>query len=300
MITQQELIESHRSGFGGSDAKMFAKIGKYGVDSLSMTEARRIMQVLGKVDMPTWGGNVYTDAGHQFEEWMRGQDTVFGYVQEQRLNGPSQKSFTVFAHADFYSPDLEEVVECKYSQSETHEVLTTYWFQLQWYYMLGVKSVVLAHGHGGVFPFAVEGVEYVPVDRDEATVSAILDGIVELQDAIDGGVFKDMRVEADIMELSSNEREAATLIVAATKEIKRYEKMMAEARDMLCKTMEMFGLMSIKGDGFTVSYVAPSERRSFDSKKAVKDFPELSDEKYYKTSAVKASVRVTIDKEDEQ
>lgn len=278
---------------------MFAKIGSNGIESLSTTEIKRVLHVLGKGEPQQFSGNVYTEAGHQFEEWMRGQDATFGYKQEHRLDAPPKPSFKVFAHADFWSPQLNEVIECKYSQSDTVDVIDTYYLQLQWYYMLGVKSVVLAHGHGDVFPFAVEGVEYVHIQRDEAAVTTMLYGLTVLQKAIDDGYFDDI-VQGDVTALSFEVRDALATVVMATKELKRYEKMLDDARAMLCKAMEASGTLTIKGEGVTISYVAPEVKKTFDSKMAVKDFPQLADDKYYKMSNVKASVRVTVTKEGEQ
>lgn len=300
MVTQQELIESHNKGFGGSDAKMFAKIGRNGIESLSTTDIKRVLQVLGRYEAEPFSGNVYTDAGHQFEEWMRGQDATFGYKQEFRLNLEYAAPFTIFAHADFYDPNNGEVVECKFSQSTTDEVLKTYWEQLQWYYMLGANAVVLAHGNGDVFPFAVEGVNYVTVERDKDTIVALVDGIEELALAINSGYFDDKNSEEmDVRMLPVEVRDALATVVMATKEIKRHEKMLDDARTMLCKAMEASGTLTIKGEGVTISYVSPTTKKTFDSKKAVKDFPQLADKKYYKLSNVNASVRVTV-KESEQ
>lgn len=280
---------------------MFAKIGSNGIESLSTTEIKRVLQVLGKGEPQQFSGNVYTEAGHQFEEWMRAQDATFGYVQEHRMDALYKPSFKVFAHADFWSPQLNEVIECKFSQSNTVDVIDTYYLQLQWYYMIGVKSVVLAHGHGDVFPFAVDGVEYVHIQRDEAAITTMYYGLAVLQKAIDDGYFDDIVQTGDVIALSVEVRDALATVVMATKELKRYEKMMDDARAMLCKAMESSGTLTIKGEGVTISYVAPSTKKTFDSKKAIKDFPQLDDEKYYKTSDVKASVRVTVKaKEDER
>lgn len=295
MVTKEELIESHNHGFGGSDAKMFLKIGQCGVGALSATELRRVLQVLGKYQPRPFEGNIYTDAGHQFEEWMRGKDSTFGYKQEFKLCGGRFGMFNVFAHADYYNPELQEVIECKYSQNTTDEVESDYAEQLQWYYMLGAQSVVLCHGWGSVFPFEVEGVEYRPIEPNDDVINTIWRGCEALATAIDEGYFNDMTAdEVAVTQLDMASRDAVATIVMATAEIKRYEQKMAAARDLLCKAMEQSGILSITGEGFKISYVSPTTKRSFDSKKAIKDFPELDNEKYYKTSNVKASIRITM------
>ena len=295
MVTQQELIESHNKGFGGSDAKMLAKIGRNGIESLSTTDIKRVLQILGRYEAKPFDGNVYTEAGHQFEEWMRGQDATYGYKQEFRLDLEHAAPFAIFAHADFYDPNNGEVVECKFSQSTTDEVLETYWEQLQWYYMLGANAVVLAHGFGDVFPFAVGGVNYVTVERDSDTIGALVDGIDELSNAIHEGYFNEITADdMDVRMLPVEHRDAVATIVTASAEIKRYEKMLADARDVLCEAMGKAGVLNITGEGFKITYVSPTTKRSFDSKKAIKDFPQLDDDKYYKTSNVKASIRITM------
>lgn len=55
--------------------------------------------------------------------------------------------------------------------------------------------------------------------------------------------------------------------------------------------MEENGVVSIKGDGLSVTYIAPSQRETFDSKEFRADFPELYDS-YVKLSPVKSSVRI--------
>ena len=69
MRNNEELKRSHANGFGGSDAKMFAKIGTKGIESLSTTEKKRILVALGKMNADDFGGNVYTEAGHLFEDY---------------------------------------------------------------------------------------------------------------------------------------------------------------------------------------------------------------------------------------
>ena len=58
MRNEQELKRSHANGFGGSDAKMFAKIGTKGIESLSTTEKKdneiKLMEALKKKSVQTF------------------------------------------------------------------------------------------------------------------------------------------------------------------------------------------------------------------------------------------------------
>ena len=161
MRDNEELKRSHANGFGGSDAKMFAKIGMKGIESLSTTEKKRILVALGKMEADDFGGNVYTEAGHLFEDYCAEKAYTFaGFVREKYMEVDGlAKHFKVFAHADFYCDETDAVVECKFSQDETMKVYEDYFAQLQWYYMLGADKVTLYHGWGTVLP------SLLPADR---------------------------------------------------------------------------------------------------------------------------------------
>ena len=83
MRDNEELKRSHANGFGGSDAKMFAKIGTKGIESLSTTEKKRILVALGKMEADDFGGNVYTEAGHLFEDYCA--EKLFGFEREKYI-----------------------------------------------------------------------------------------------------------------------------------------------------------------------------------------------------------------------
>ena len=298
MRNNEELKRSHANGFGGSDAKMFAKIGTKGIESLSTTEKKRILVALGKIEADDFGGNVYTEAGHLFEDYCANAaySICKGMEREKymQIDGLA-KHFKVFAHADFYDSTTNAVVECKFSQDETMKVFKDYFAQLQWYYMLGSDKVTLYHGWGTVLPFDVIGVLPINVDKDDDFIACLRDGISELDKAIEDGVF-DNYDTTDVTVSDMDEETAAAcralgIVIARMKEA---EKLAEEHKATLLAWMEAHGVLNIKGDGFTVSYVSPTTRKTFDTKKAQADFPALKDDKYYKTSAVKSSVKITL------
>lgn len=87
---------------------------------------------------------------------------------------------------------------------------------------------------------------------------------------------------------------------------KRYKKMLAlkaelekEEKEFKDKLAEMWGSLtdapnSVVLDGLKFTYVRPSKRKSFDSKKFQEDHPEMYD-KYIKESDVKASIRTSVE-----
>lgn len=295
MRDNEELRRSHANGFGGSDAKMFAKIGAKGIESLSTTEKKRILVALGKMEADDFGGNVYTEAGHLFEDYCANADCK-GMEREKYIEGKGfAKCFKVFAHADFYDATTNSVVECKFSQDETMKVYDDYFAQLQWYYMLGVGKVRMCHGWGNVLPFDVVGVMPILAYRDDEFIACLRDGIAELDKAIEEGVFNDYKqTEISDTDMVGEAAKAVRALAYIMNTIKEAEKLEDEHKATLLAWMEAHGVLNIKGDGFTVSYVSPTTRKTFDAKKAQADFPALKDDKYFKTSAVKSSVKITL------
>ena len=75
--------------------------------------------------------------------------------------------------------------------------------------------------------------------------------------------------------------------------IEEQEKVLKEA---IRAEMEAKGILKVedKTSGMTITYIAPTMRESFDSKKFKADKPDLYDE-YVKLSPVKSSIRIKLD-----
>lgn len=80
-------------------------------------------------------------------------------------------------------------------------------------------------------------------------------------------------------------------------EFERKAKEIKDAEDALKKEileeMAEKGIIKIETDDMTITYVAPTDRESFDSKRLRAEKPDLYDE-YVNISPVKASVRVKL------
>lgn len=74
---------------------------------------------------------------------------------------------------------------------------------------------------------------------------------------------------------------------------KELEKAESELKQMLIEKMEETGVKSIDNEYFKITYVAPTTRETIDSTRIKKELPEIA-EQYVKTSAIKASVRITL------
>jgi hypothetical protein len=78
----------------------------------------------------------------------------------------------------------------------------------------------------------------------------------------------------------------------AMKAIKEQEEALKEA---IRAEMEARGILKIEDEtnGMTITYVAPTTRETFDSKKFKADNPDMYDE-YVKLSPVKSSIRIKL------
>ena len=59
------------------------------------------------------------------------------------------------------------------------------------------------------------------------------------------------------------------------------------------REMEQKGVVKLDNDVVTITYIAPTDRETFDSKKFKEEQPDMYDE-YVKISPVKASVRIKV------
>lgn len=82
-------------------------------------------------------------------------------------------------------------------------------------------------------------------------------------------------------------------IVSIEKRIKKLKEQEEAMKAALLSTMEAKNLIKLETEKLVISYVAPTDRESFDSKKFRSDNPDLYDE-YVKISPVKSSIRIKV------
>lgn len=293
MVTREAIMASRKQGFGGSDAEMFYRIGRHGLSALTKADIERIEVVKGLREYTDIPQTPAMAAGHLFEDWMYKNGEYLEIVDYQRegvLSMPAADEFRIFAHADIYSAERGHVVECKYSQKSTDEVLKTYYAQLQWYHMLGADTVYLSHGWGSVEPFSVEDVNTVDVKRDNDYIEVLRQGIRTLSDGwnmIAGSVIS----ESDLLEF---ERADVVKFNSLLRQIKRMEEEAAAIRERLLGMFEQYGIKSLDNDKYAITYVPESERRTFDKSAFKKAHPEIDLAEFDKVSTVKSNIRITF------
>ena len=96
-----------------------------------------------------------------------------------------------------------------------------------------------------------------------------------------------------IQENNMLSEEVEKKIISIEKRIKKLKEQQDAMKAALLSTMEAKNLIRIETDKMVISYVAPSDRESFDGKKFREDNPDLYDE-YVKISPVKSSIRIKV------
>ena len=84
--------------------------------------------------------------------------------------------------------------------------------------------------------------------------------------------------------------EKMTALLKLKQELDEQEK---QLKQRLLEAMEMYGVESFETDTIRLKYVAPTTRSAIDTTALKKDLPDIV-ERYTKTSAVSASVRITV------
>ena len=176
----QEITGSRFGWFGGSDAKTLMDVYIKRRDFLTMsnTQRNRFDVLMGWQPTPASFDTPATRGGHAFEDYMQDkieslQNAINGTLEREKcLRGDLYHYFGTMAHADYVIG--ERVFELKYIYNiPTAKVSERYECQLQWYYMLGAKDVVLVHGEGCAEPFQCFRVHEWYVPRDEELICAL-------------------------------------------------------------------------------------------------------------------------------
>ena len=88
-------------------------------------------------------------------------------------------------------------------------------------------------------------------------------------------------------------KEACDIISTFERQMKEIKKQYDEYKGALLSAMETYGVKKIETDDFIVSYTAPTEMITLDSKKVENEYPDVYSE-CIKVSDVKSSVRVRL------
>ena len=293
---QQEIESSRVGGFGGSDAKMFYKIGLNGLSALSNTDKLRIRVAKGIDDYKPIMQTEAMQKGHDFEDWFAdwfGKD-IRGFTREHRVEPDVKmaRNFNVFAHADFYSIEDRRAIELK-CVSNIDTVQENYMAQLQWYYMLGGKRVGLIVGDSKFDNFEDGLQDPIDIKPNQNYIEMLRHGIKLLDDNWDN---LDLKIgdEWDESDLFPSEQKEVQLMTSYLQQIKSMEAQIEESKAKLLEMMTKSGVKSIKSDAYNITVVPPGTTSRFDKKKLLKDHPEINEADYTATSERKAYLKITL------
>jgi hypothetical protein len=294
-LTHQNEIESTRvGGFGGSDAKMFYKIGLKGLSSLSNSDKVRIRVAKGITHYNPIPQTEAMRKGHDFEDWFANEfkHHTDKMDRERKISARLAVNFDTFAHADFSSKNGKKVIELK-CVSDPDRAMDNNIEQLQWYYMLGVEIVHLVACDSAAESFN-DGLRYpIEVKRDEAMVNTMLHGIKLLDD---NWLTLDLRIgdEWSDEDLFPAEQKEVREMAHYLSEIKRMEAIIEERKARICEFMAKNNIKSIQSDMYSITMVPAGTTSRFDKKKLLKDHPEINEADYTTTSERKAYVTVKL------
>jgi len=290
---KREIVETRKGGFGGSDAKMFYKVGLKGLSALSDTDKRRIAVALGQAEYIEIPATEAMEAGNEFEMWLRSKySEENGWESNYKLESDfiKPRNFKIFAHADFYDIENDIVIEAKYTTSDLETTISDYMAQLQWYYMLGVYQVRIVKGyHGSDF----EKLDEKLIEYDPNYINVLLHGISLIDDFCDTFIYQE-KDEWTTFDLMPHEQAAAEVMFNYLSQIKKMEEEVEKQKAIMLDLMLKNGVKSLKSDGYTLTVVPESVRSTFDKAKLLKEHPEINESDYLKTSIVKPYLKITL------
>ena len=295
----EEIKTSRVGGLGGSDAAMVLKIGRNGLQALSNTDVKRLRVMLGLDEPCNFGGNAATEAGHSFEDFIAERLKMIyplGFEREAKMIGEDFGSFKTFAHAD-YLVTKDHVIECKFVQDTTQNVLAKYYAQLQWYYYLGADCVTLCHGVGGVEPFEVIDYTFLDVPRDESAIEAISNGLRLILEYCKTEQAGNAPAEVD---MQAKQRELVRKYLTRKRKVDAMTAEMEQIKADLQAEMEAGNITKVSGaidkeNAAVVIFRKGSTRRTLDTTKALAKYPELNEQvDLWKTTTAKSSLTIQI------
>ena len=285
-----EIRASRALGFGGSDAAMVLAIGKKLSENqpLTTTMKRRLRVIAGIDPIPEAFTTENTERGHMFEDEVANRYQSYPeIIREYKMENVMEfNHFKVFAHADFFDTKTETVIECKWTRTMNYEELKErYMAQLQWYYMLGAKSVRLI---GCVENISNEET----ITSEDSIVGALvwsLNAIDECWESIDLSI-----TEASGSELPPSVLSAIKECHDCKIEIAKLQKRYDDAVAVMLEWMSSNGMSKISSDYATVTYTPAGSSSRFDSVGLKKAYPTIwemfnkkSDKKEYITLKIK-------------
>ena len=295
---QNEIERTRIGGFGGSDAKMFYKIGLRGLSALSNSEKKRIRVAKGIDEYKPIFQTEAMRKGHEFEDWLF-EDNLYldrtTWEREVRIEKGLAANFKTFAHADVSMEVRKQIhiVELK-CLSDPSSAFEQYKAQLQWYYMLGAYNVSIVIGDSSKgWGFDEMLISTHDVEREEQIIKTLLHGI-KLLDSNWDNLNLELPEEWTSEDLLPFEATEVWLMTNYLQEIKRLEVLIEKKKVSLLQFMQDNDVKSINSENYIITNVPAGTTSRFNKSKLLKDFPEIDESKYTTTSERKGYVTVKL------
>jgi hypothetical protein len=294
MAHQHEIESTRVGGFGGSDARLFYKIGLKGLSSLSNSDKVRIRVAKGITHYNPIPQTAAMAKGHSFEDWFANEfkHHTDKMDRERKISARLAVNFDTFAHADFSKKNGKAVIELK-CVSDPDRAMDNNIEQLQWYYMLGVEIVHLVACDSAAESFK-DGLRYpIEVKRNEAMIQTMLHGIKLLDD---NWLTLDLRIgdEWSDEDLFPAEQKEVREMAHYLREIKRMEEIIEERKAKMYEFMAKNNIKSIQSDMYSITMVPAGTTSRFNKAKLLRDHPEINEADYTTTSERKSYVTVKL------
>ena len=295
---QNEIERTRIGGFGGSDAKMFYKIGLRGLSALSNSDKKRIRVAKGIDEYKPIFQTEAMRKGHEFEDWWTENDLskyTTKWEREVKIERELATNFKTFAHADVLMEVRKQIyiieLKCLIDPLSAFE---QYKAQLQWYYVLGVHNVHLLIGDNSKgCDFEEMPILEHDVKRDEQFIKTLLHGIKLLDDNWDN-LNLELPEEWTSEYLLPFEATEVELMTNYLQEIKRLEVLIEEKKTNLLQFMQDNDVKSINSENYIITHVPAGTTSRFNKAKLLKDFPEIDESKYTAVSERKGYVTIKL------
>lgn len=295
----KEIISTRVGGFGGSDAAMFLRINEIltskkisSIKELPRYICERLAVAKGLQDVREIPQTEAMKKGHDFEDEFAQSDFARGFEREKRLDYDfftNRGNFNIFAHVDFYNNATNSIYELKCTSEDVNTAISKYIPQLSWEWMCSGynANIYIVHKNS-----TSSEVDIVKIDRDDMTscISKIIPAILWVNDVWDNIE----RVSDDVMVMDEEQLAITATFANYMRQIKTLEDECKKARARILDMMQANCATKIEGDGFTIQYIAPTVRKTFDVKALQKAYPDIDLTGFYKVGEVSASIKITL------
>ena len=295
---QNEIERTRIGGFGGSDAKMFYKIGLRGLSALSNSDKKRIRVAKGIDEYKPIFQTEAMRKGHEFEDWWS-ENNIYQHAtkweREVKIERELATNFKTFAHADVLTEVRKQIyiIELK-CLIDPLSALEQYKAQLQWYYMLGAYTISIVIGDSSKgWNFGEMPILTHDIGRDEQFIKTLLHGVRLLDDNWDN-LNLELPEEWTSEDLLPFEATEVELMTNYLQEIKRLEELIEEKKINLLQFMQDNGVKNINSENYIITHVPEGTTSRFNKAKLLKDFPEIDESKYTTVSERKGYVTIKL------